>query len=304
MLTITKYFVDRTVEIERLDSALHSEGLEKELLVLVYGQQGIGKTQLLAKYLRLGNSNRLRIAYVDLRDRDYLGLIDEIVEGLGKTGFDDLDETYDKILAQSLVGVEQTAINRLRKQLGAYESISAPGQSVGINFMGPVTGETQNFINGPVTINNPKIEVIYQNDLGEPKKVQELNQRKITQAFQSSLRNLAAEQPIVLLLDHWEHASDPLKIWLNNHLLKWASQFQLKKALIVLSCEFLLKELEDQAGILPLPIAPFTRETAVEFWVKNELPLEDFDTLAAEVYNMPRILALEVGKRRLMLEER
>ncbi len=298
MLTLTKHFVNRTQEFDRLKSALNAEGSEKDLMALVYGQPGIGKTQFLAKYLFFGRQADIRTAYVDLQGRDYLGVISEIIEGLGKTGFDEMEAAYDAIRERSRVGVERATIQNLQEQIQASHNVPSD-QKAAISFMGTVTGRDQYFMNGPVTISEPKIENIFNINLNEPERVVELNQEKITLAFQSCLRSIAREQPIVILLDHWENTDDPLKSWLNDHLLKWASQFILKKALVVLTRESLPDEFVDQTGILPLAMPPFNREVALEFWKKNDLPAEDFDAVPAEIYSVPRILALEVGKQRL-----
>src|SRR3989304_1427279 len=101
---VTRFFVNRTSEIGQLNLALNSEGPQRDSFILVYGQPGIGKTQLLAKYLRDCNYDNIRIAYVDLQDlitKGYLGLIETIVEGLGNNGFEELDETVDDILIRS-----------------------------------------------------------------------------------------------------------------------------------------------------------------------------------------------------------
>jgi hypothetical protein len=299
MLTLTRHFVNRTQEFDRLKSALNSEGPEKDLMALVYGQPGIGKTQLLAKYLLFGRHTDIRTAYVDLQDRDYLGVISEIIEGLGKSGFDEMETTYDAIRDRSKVGVDRSTIENLQEKLQTNQSISSSEQTVGLSFMGNVTGRDQYFVNGPMTITEPKIENIFNINLNEPERVKELNQERITLAFQGCLSTIAREQPIVILLDHWGNANDPLRNWLNAHLLKWASQFILKKALVVLTRESLPDELVDQTGILPLAMPPFSREVALEFWKKNDLPVEDFDAVSEEIYSMPRILALEVGKQRL-----
>src|SRR6266508_5313692 len=82
MLMVTKYFVNRVNEIEQLNTVLNSEGAEKDSFVLVHGQRGIGKTQLLAKYLRDCNFKEIRVSHVDLEDlitKGYLGLIESIV---------------------------------------------------------------------------------------------------------------------------------------------------------------------------------------------------------------------------------
>jgi hypothetical protein len=299
MLTLTRHFVNRTQEIDRLKSALNSEGPEKDLMALVYGRPGIGKTQFLAKYLLLGRHTDMRTAYVDLQGRDYLGLISEIIEGLGKRGFEEMETTYDAIRDRSRIGVTRSAIENLQEKLQVSQSVPVSEQAAGISFMGSVTGRDQYFVNGPMTITEPKIENIFNINLNEPERVKELNQERITLAFQSCLSAIAREQPIVLLLDHWENANDPLRNWLNDHLLKWASQFVLRKALVVLTRESLPDELVDQTGILPLAMPPFSREVALEFWKKNDLPAEDFDTIPEEIYSVPRILALEVGKQRL-----
>jgi len=299
MLTLTKHFVNRIQELDRLKSALDSEWPERDLMALLYGQSGMGKTQLLAKYLFFGRHIDIRTVYVDLQGRDYLGLISEIIEGLGKSGFEEMEATYDAIRERSLAGLKQSTIETLQDQLQTGMGTPGTEQSVGINFMGAVTGRDQYFMNGPVTISEPKIENIINISLNEPEQVLELNQERITLAFQSCLKRIAREETIAILLDHWERANIPLKKWLNDHLLKWASQFSLKKALVVVARENLPDELVDQAGILPLAIPPFGREAALEFWIKNDLPVDDFNSIPAEIYSVPKFLALEVGKQRM-----
>jgi Cdc6-like AAA superfamily ATPase len=301
MPSVTRHFVNRTNEIGQLNTALNSEGSEKDSFILVYGQTGIGKTQLLAKYLRECNDRRVRIAYVDLENlvtKGYLGLIEAIVEGLGNDGFEDLDKTYDDILLR--LQFEKSASASAAQQLTADADALLKSDSGPVtNFYGNLSAEKQIFINGAVSFNDAKINNIYNFHLAEPAQVAELNQNKITRVFGNCLRNIAAEQLIVVLFDQWEKASDPLKIWLNDHLLRWATELTLKKALIVLSREAIPPELQDQMGILPLAIPPFSREVALDFWKKNGLTEEEFNSIGVEIYSVPGILSLVVGKQRL-----
>jgi len=298
MPSVTRFFVNRTSEIGQLNLALNSEGPEKDSFILVYGQPGIGKTQLLAKYLRECNFRNVRIAYINLEDlitKGYLGLIEVIVEGLGNDGFEDLDETFEEILIRSQIEKSEAFAEHTQEQVPTRAS----GQGQGYIFNQAVTAQQQTFIHGNVTYNNPKIENIYNIHLAEPEQVAELIQNRITRAFRSCLQKIAREQFVVILLDQWEKAGDPLKIWLNNHLLRWAAELTLKKALVVLSREVLPLELENQVGILPIAIPPFSREVALEFWEKNGLAEEGFNSIDAEIYSIPGILSLVVGSQRL-----
>ena len=297
MLTTTRFFVNRIEEIDQLNLLLGSEAPEKDFLVLMYGQHGIGKTEVLVKYLTLvSQRDNLRIAYVDLRNRDYMGLIEEMVEGLGKTGFEDLYKTLDAIFSQ--LQVDQLALERLREQLhlGGPPSLT---EGSGITFNeGASAGRDMYFVNGPANFVDSRFEYIINIDSREPEKVEEFHQNRITLAFQSCLMSITQTQPVVLLLDHWDDANDYLKIWLNDHLLKWASQWKLKKALLVL-CQIALPEsMEDMQGILPLAIPPFSREIALEFWKKNGLPEEEFSAIGSQIFSIPSVLQVEVGKRR------
>lgn len=298
MPTPTRFFVDRQDEIDQLNFALHSESLEKDSFLLLYGQPGIGKTQLLAKYLRECNYKSIRIAHVDLEElitKGYLGLIEAIVEGLGNNGFESLDETFDEILIRS----------PLEKSTAFTEQMSVPasGQGQGYVFHQPVTAQQQTFIHGDVTYQNPKIENIYNIHLAEPEQVTELMQSRITRTFRNCLQAIAREQLLVMMFDHWEKTSDPIKLWLNAHLLRWASELLLRRAIVVVAREELPLALDNQVGILPLPIPPFNREAALEFWKKNGLPEDAFNNIAAEIYSIPGILSLEVGKQRLKQEK-
>ena len=303
MPTVTRYFVNRNSEIDRLNAALHSNGAEKDSFVVVYGEQGIGKTQLLAKYLRECNDRNVRIAYVDLENmvtKGYLGLIDAIVEGLGGDGFEDLDKTYEEILfrfdfEQSRSLAAQTQ-DQLRARTGErVTSSSGPGMV----FDAPLSADQMIFINGQVDFKDTRINYIFNFDQAEPAQVAELNQRRITRVFGDCLRNITTQQLVIILLDQWDKGSDPIKTWLDDYLLRWATELTLKRALIVVSREALPLELENQMGIVPLAIPPFSREIALEFWKKNGLAEEEFRAIGAEKYSMPGILSLEVGKWRV-----
>lgn len=291
MPTVRTDFVDRTDEITQLDQVLNMQGLEKDSLVLLHGLSGIGKTQLLAMYLRLCNFNNVRIAYVDLTARGYLSLIDEIIEGLGGEGFEELDEVYDRVLGRF----------QLKQAEMAAASISAPSvpPGAGLVFNQPLAGEQQIFVNGNANFNNPKITQIFNFQLDEPQKVQDQNQSKITRTFCDCLRALARTQPIVLLLDHWDKASDPLKLWLDEHLIEWTTHLTLKKALVVVARQSMPAEMQAQLGIRPLELCPFERETALELWKKYGLTEEIFDTVEPEVYTVPNLLALRIANERL-----
>lgn len=294
MAALTRFFVDRTDEIDQLNAALHSESPEKDSVILVYGQAGIGKTQLLARYLRECNYKSIRIAHVDLEElmtKGYLGLIEAIVEDLGSDGFESLDETFDEILIRSPLEKSKAFLEQM--------AVPASGPVQGFIFNEAVTAQEQTFIHGNVTYHNPKIENIYNIHLAEPEQVAELIQSRITRAFRNCLQTIAREQLVVILLDHWETTSDLIKSWLDAHLLKWTSELTLRQAIVVIAREALPPELENQVGFLPMTILPFSREIALEFWKKNGLLEEGFDAIGSEIYSIPGILALEVGKQRL-----
>ena len=298
MRTSRDDFVDRIVEIEKLHAALHAEGFEKDSLVLMHGQSGIGKTQLLARFLRICRSNNINITYIDLPGNEYLSVIDKIEEDLGPRGFEGLEQTYTDVILRAQVIRSQAALDNLAQT----NSPVAKSTNTGFTFNEAVTAETQTFINNNVTYKNPQITNIYNIELGEPQQVKKLSERKITQSFYECLRTITQEHTIAILLDHWEDANEPLKIWLQDHLLTWASELSLKKALVVLCRESLPQELENQTGILALGLPEFPREVALEYWLKNGLPAAAFEELTSEIYSIPRILALEVDRRKQLLK--
>ena len=297
MPNLTRFFVDRTEEIEHLNGALLSESPEKDSFILVYGRAGMGKTQLLAKYLRECNYKSIRIAHVDLEDvftKGYLGLIEAILEGLGNNGFEPLDETFNEILLQSQIEGSKAFAERL--------PAPAVGPGQGFVFNEPVMAQQQTFIHGNVTYTNSKIENIYNINLVETEQVAEFIQSKITRTFRDCLQAITKDQLLVILLDHWEMTSELIQAWLEAHLLKWTKELNLRRAIVVIARQDLPDDLQDQVGVLPLPILPFRREVALEFWKKNGLTEEAFNAISAEVYSIPGVLALEVGKQRFKQE--
>jgi len=300
MLTVRRDFVNRTSEIQKLQSILIAEGIDKDSFILLHGRQGLGKTQLLARYLRLCNSDNICIAYVDLPNKDYLGLIDEIEEGLGKKGFEPLDIVYDDILSQFKIEDRPVDAKGIQAQMQPAPSGEASGQAPGIVFNQPVSGENQFFVSGNLVFNNPKITQIFNLQLNESEWVQGFNQKKITNAFHDCLHGIAQERPYVILLDHWEGATDPLKNWLKAHLFEWAAELYLRKALVVLAREDMPEEYKNQMGILELAVQPFDRQAALEFWLKNGLKVEIFNTLGIDIYSIPGILAIEIDKQHLI----
>src|SRR6266498_4024334 len=157
MPTVRDDFVDRTNEIELLNSALHDQSLEKDSIVFVYGQSSIGRTQLLARFLRICRFNDISIVYVDLPDKDYLGLIDKIEEELGPDGFQTLESAYDDVILRSQMVRGQVSLPGLHEQQLTNQDTSTQG----FVFHKEVSAETQYFVNGSVTFKNPKITNVY-----------------------------------------------------------------------------------------------------------------------------------------------
>jgi hypothetical protein len=297
MLTPRRDFVNRVGEIDKLNELLNSHGQERDSVVLLHGRRGIGKTQLLAMYLRRSNYAGLRIAYVDLpRKKDYFGLIDDIVEDLGREGFNSLEQTYDELLAQFHDQQVQQALAASAATKTADKRAGTPG---GIVFEGPVSAESQLFVSGNVTLRDAKIKQIFNLQLTEPRQVKEAVEGRMTAAFSDCLRAIARDQLLIILLDHWEEAKKPVRNWLDDNLLDWAAQLKLGKALIVLAREELPVELENRMGIYPLAVSVFSREVALEFWEKNGFAADAFDSLRVELFSIPGLLAMEIDGRRL-----
>jgi hypothetical protein len=301
MPTICNDFVDRLSEIEKLRSTQSYEGFDKNSFVVVFGQKGLGKTQLLARYLRECNNENVSIAYVDLPNKDYLGLIDEIIEGIGGEGFETIDEVIDDLIRRFQV---ETAENTLRNSLEIPgRDIQAQNLASAITFNQPVQAENQIFISGPTTFNNPKFTIINTLQLTDTTSVRDAFEKRITLEFHDCLRTKSKECPITILLDHWEGANDPLKIWLGEHLIRWSTEFKLKRGLVIIAQESVDEKYKNQIGILPLELKPFDRKTALDCWLKNGLAEESFTSVGIEIYSTPKILATEIDKQRILKDK-
>ena len=297
MLALARYFVDRIPEIEHLTAALYAQGTDKDSCVLVHGQSGIGKTQLLAKYLYECNDQEVRTGHVDLgalTTKGYLGLIEAMMEGLGNDGFEKLDETFDTILK-----------TRIERSAAPMEKAAAgqPDRGRDMVFNAPITGQAVTFVSGDVNYHGSNINNIYQIHLLEPQEMEELIQKRITRTFRDCLQKIAREQSLVILVDHWDAGSDLLKRWLEEHLLSWAANRALKKILVVVASECMPEQFEARLGFRPLALSQFSREVALEFWTKNGLAEADFEALGLEVFGLPSRLKLEVGKRLLLRQQ-
>lgn len=297
MFALVRNFVDRVPEIEQFNAALYAEGTDKDSCILVHGQSGIGKTQLLAKYLYVCNDQEIRIGHVDLgavATKGYLGLIEAMIEGLGNDGFEELDKTFNTILKNILERSEALLENA---------AIREPRRGRDMVFNMPVTGEVVTFVSGDVNYHDSNIHNIYQIQLLEPGEMEVLIQKRVTRTFRECLQKIARVQPIVILLDHWDAGSDLLKGWLEEHLLSWATNRALKKILVVVTSECVPEQFEARLGIRPLPLSHFSREIALEFWLKNGLAEADFESIRPETFGIPSHLKLEVGKRLLLMRQ-
>lgn len=297
MLTLRRDFIDREEEIRNLQEKLHEEGGSKDSLVLVHGQTGIGKTQLFAKFLRLCNENEIRVAYADLSAQDYLGLIDDIEMGLGPDGFEELEQVYEDVVIRAQVEKGRLMVDRLEQE---WQSAPDTRQAGALHINAPVNADHVAFAGRDVVYKNAKISNVYNIMVGDTEDAQRLNKKKITQAFRSCIREISRQQTIAILLDHWEEAQDPLRDWIREHLVEPATQFAMKKALIVLCRDELTEDMDNQTGIFPLALPLFSREVALNYWCSRGLSPEDFSSLGLEIYSLPRLLSLEVERQKLL----
>jgi hypothetical protein len=297
MLTLRRDFIDRVDQIQHLCEELHAEGAAKDPLVLAYGPAGIGKTQLFAKFLIDCNQHDIRVAYVDLTDKGYLGFIDDVEMGLGSDGFEELEQVLEDVMMRSPIEQGRLIAKRFDHE---WEPVPDAREPAALSINAPINADHLNFAGRDVVYNNARISNVFNIIVGDPIEAQRLIEKKITQAFRTCLRQIARGQIIAILLDHWEEAQDPLRNWITEHLIGPATQFAMKKALVVLCRDDLPQEMEEQTGILPLPIPFFTREVALQYWVSHGLPQEKFDDLGPEVYSLPRLLAIEVDRQRLL----
>ena len=298
MPLVCRDFTNRDDELKKFRELFTAESFDRDSVVLLYGQEGIGKTQLLARYLRECNFNSISIAYVDLAGLDYLGLIDRIINGLGKSGFEHFDAELDRVLDR-LLGQSKLLADKAQTHVQSEQAARMVETAKGVVFNQSVSAEYQLFVGGNANFNDAKITQIFNFQLDEPINVQDQNRKDITQAFYDCLRAIAKERPFVILLDHWEKVNDDLKGWFEQHFVIQPAELVLNKAQVILAHEDFPTIYANKMGIKTLPVPPFDREAALKFWMKCGLPADAFDTLTPERYGIPAFLMMEVDKYQL-----
>ncbi|MBI1294541.1 AAA family ATPase [bacterium] len=206
-------FVGRQLEIE-LFAELLAEGHYR--LLLLQGDGGIGKSCLLHRLRRDCRRERseLTTAMLDFRLDRSLASPKQVIDGLRDQLSEEFDQQMMRAEAQVARDYSAGSVESAPALAANAVAVGAPGQG-GISFGGNVTA--QDIIVGQkVIINNSTL--ILNPGAGLDLLEAEIEQRR-NRAMRRALLDLVRSEQVMIFVDHFEEAPEPVRRWLIQQLL-------------------------------------------------------------------------------------
>lgn len=208
-------FVDREEELRRFCGLLEGGG---KSVMMICGDGGVGKSSLLARMIHECALRRLRrseVTWTDTRNHDYLGVMRKVRDDLGLASF----ATFTDLV--NFFTVPQYRLNVVVEG-GAQIAVAA-----GARIQGSSVGDVAGILIKDLMLSAPR------GDMAVPDSER---MARLTDAFVADLgRDLAAQGPLVLLLDAAEKMSEETERWIWGELLGAARDGRLPGLFTVLS---------------------------------------------------------------------
>jgi Cdc6-like AAA superfamily ATPase len=290
IFSFPKDFVNREEQLELLQSARLQNHVEH--CWLIYGKKDIGKTSLLAKFTIEKRDTQCEVAYIDLPDRNFLEVISLIWKEFQKVGFQSLEKQI-KNLQNEILSMTATP-EVIAEGLG---NIKAPGGQVNVSN----SNVSQSQIAAGHIFNQPIINIIFNQYIGQHNFIQQYIEDQITKAFIDGLKEAAGEHFLLIILDHWEKASEPVKEWLITNLLNLLVKPEILNVIAILASTTAEEGIADMSGVLPMPVDILPESAVRQFWIDiHKLPVEELpDIHKYSDYRKPLVL-----KRAVQLYEK
>ncbi len=283
MLSLAKDFVDRDKELADLTGANPPSSLR---LLLVTGEEGMGKTSLLAEYADNLRQAGLEVAAIDLHGRDFMSVLNLLTSELDSLDFSDLHKALNDLpamLQRGLPAPEPPVGVPTPAAVPAQEDpLSQTAAGSGFDFTGPATFNQSQLALGSI-FNNPNYTTVYNLYLSEDPAVKNLIISFQTRALRASLAR--SGKPLVIIFDNWDAADPLVQRWLRDNLLDWALNNKIPSLLLACSAQVGQSDLENLRGELTVKVGELPQQAVYEYWViKKRLPAEALSLVEALVH--------------------
>lgn len=287
LAAVLQWFTDRLREQKHFEDML--EGRSRVLVLLVSGENGIGKTWLLRRLEQKVIDRKMPVVYLDLASRnqsDRLGMMQQCAAALGQEAF----ASYYRQLAEAIeVGVAKQKRRRASKvEIHAERDVQiSHSQIVGGDLI-QISGD------------NPELAKIWY--------------EKLITAFFNDLARLGQKSGAVLLIDSYDLVLADTRLWIKDHLFKRLGEGQLPGVKIAAAGTEVPSFPAEWEGLVTRLTPPafaaeeiraylktrFHQEAADEFVEKVLRATNGLPYLVAMVADQPEILSQEVSPDRLV----
>lgn len=305
-------FVNRT-ELIDLMWQMTREEIETRILV-VEGMGGSGKSYLIKEFQAECQEENLHVVRLDFADRyenpGYLYIVKEIWSQLGMEGFQSLADAVREITNRALQVQVPAGFQDQQIRAQASPSILPPDESVmrlpnstpkngggaseqsgGVNISGG-TNVFKGDIAGRDIIH--LIQIIQREDPF----VHVQAQFAITDALRQCLMQVAQEQKISILIDHWQDADRETRRWLGGSLVKWVADALLPKISVVIAGQE-VDDLDPRRRIKKAYLSELTEDAAHRYLVeKCGLPEGEVGEVIHVTGGFPLMLVMAAARRR------
>lgn len=258
-------FVNRQSELETF--ALFMQSSVQRVLVIC-GEEGMGKSCLLQQFRQHPLVLNRKISILDFRDDPTLAQVLGVIHGLRQQWQGEFDQALGEVelcLQQEFYARQAASVPTQLAQAFAGSGVPMTGN---LTLSGSVQAE--NIVLGTnIVISNSSL--VLNPNRGADLVELELNFRR-SNAFREALSHLATNQPLLLLVDHYDQANELVKQWLNKNLFALALDYTptFANLRIVVACQsspfdppkMVLSEI-----LVTQKLQPFSYDIVELFWV-------------------------------------
>jgi hypothetical protein len=300
-------FVDRGDQLRDFWKVAHQELVLP--IVLVAGEEGMGKSYLLEEFSKECQRQQVSLASVDFNENDlgevYFNIILKVANQLGKTHLDAVLSAIYDIREKGFTKLAGEAAPPAAAEAGPGENIRTGGETTlagpGMQIHNEATLEIGRIAAGANVNINPVINQLQTED----PLVKEWAKAALTAVFLKELEAFTAQQRLVLLFDHWEAANSDAVLWVKENLVAWVLAQPPPQAVMYIASPEYPKIEKARGRAWATELSELSHDAARTFWIERwKLPEDKFEAAWETSGGEPRQLYWAARRRKRELENK